>query len=167
MVAPSGEGAVRCMRMAMKGLDGKGVGKIDYINPHGTGTPVGDQSEIEAIREVFGKDMPPISSTKSLTGHSLGAVGVQEAIFSLLMMNNGFICESANIDELDPEFADVPIVAKRRTTSALTVSCRTASALAAPMRPWCSAACDALRQRTITRLRVAAGNSGPMRSDRL
>ena len=108
MVAPSGEGAVRCMRMAMQGIDGKGVGKIDYINPHGTGTPVGDQREIEAIREVFGKDMPPISSTKSLTGHSLGAVGVQEAIFSLLMMNNGFICESANIDELDPEFADVP-----------------------------------------------------------
>ncbi len=112
MVAPSGEGAVRCMRMAMAGLDGKGVGKIGYINPHGTGTPVGDQREIEAIREVFGKDMPPISATKSLTGHSLGAVGVQEAIFSLLMMNNGFICESANIDELDPEFADVPIVRK-------------------------------------------------------
>ena len=85
-------------------------GKVDYINPHGTGTPVGDKREIEAIREVFGSDMPPISSTKSLTGHSLGAVGVQEAIFSLLMMNNGFICESANIDELDPEFADVPIV---------------------------------------------------------
>ena len=97
-----------------QGLDGKGVGKIDYINPHGTGTPVGDQREIEAIREVFGKDMPPISATKSLTGHSLGAVGVQEAIFSLLMMNNGFICESANIDELDPEFADVPIVRERQ-----------------------------------------------------
>ena len=114
MVAPSGEGAVRCMRMAMNGLDGKGVGKIGYINPHGTGTPVGDQREIEAIREVFGKDIPPISATKSLTGHSLGAVGVQEAIFSLLMMNNGFICESANIEELDPEFADVPIVRKRQ-----------------------------------------------------
>jgi 3-oxoacyl-[acyl-carrier-protein] synthase I len=113
MVAPSGEGAVRCMRSAMQGFDGKGVGRVDYINPHGTGTPVGDQREIEAIREVFGKDIPPISSTKSLTGHSLGAVGVQEAIFSLLMMNNGFICESANIDELDPEFADVPIVRKR------------------------------------------------------
>jgi 3-oxoacyl-[acyl-carrier-protein] synthase-1 len=114
MVAPSGEGAVRCMRLAMDGLDGKGVGKIGYINPHGTGTPVGDQREIEAIRQVFGKDMPPISATKSLTGHSLGAVGVQEAIFSLLMMNNGFICESANIDELDPEFADVPIARKRQ-----------------------------------------------------
>jgi 3-oxoacyl-[acyl-carrier-protein] synthase-1 len=114
MVAPSGEGAARCMRMAMQGIDGKSVGKVDYINPHGTGTPVGDQREIEAIRQVFGKDMPPISSTKSLTGHSLGAVGVQEAIFSLLMMNSGFICESANIDELDPEFADVPIVRKRQ-----------------------------------------------------
>jgi 3-oxoacyl-[acyl-carrier-protein] synthase-1 len=119
MVAPSGEGAVRCMRMAMKGADGKGVGRIDYINPHGTGTPVGDQREIEAIREVFGKDVPPISSTKSLTGHSLGAVGVQEAIFSLLMLNNGFICESANIDELDPEFADVPIVRRRQDNADL------------------------------------------------
>jgi 3-oxoacyl-[acyl-carrier-protein] synthase-1 len=107
------------MRMAMKGADGKGVGRIDYINPHGTGTPVGDQREIEAIREVFGKDVPPISSTKSLTGHSLGAVGVQEAIFSLLMLNNGFICESANIDELDPEFADVPIVRKRQDNADL------------------------------------------------
>ncbi|HUC45291.1 MAG TPA: beta-ketoacyl-ACP synthase I [Hyphomicrobiaceae bacterium] len=113
MVAPSGEGAVRCMRSAMQGFHGKGVGRVDYINPHGTGTPVGDQREIDAIREVFGKDIPPISSTKSLTGHSLGAVGVQEAIFSLLMMNNGFICESANIEELDPEFAGVPIVRKR------------------------------------------------------
>jgi 3-oxoacyl-[acyl-carrier-protein] synthase I len=114
MVAPSGEGAVRCMRMAMQGADGKSVGRIDYINPHGTGTPVGDQREIDAIRQVFGKDVPPISSTKSLTGHSLGAVGVQEAIFSLLMLNNGFICESANIEELDPEFADVPIVRARQ-----------------------------------------------------
>jgi 3-oxoacyl-[acyl-carrier-protein] synthase-1 len=119
MVAPSGEGAVRCMRMAMQGFGGKSVGRIDYINPHGTGTPVGDQREIEAIRQVFGKDMPPISSTKSLTGHSLGAVGVQEAIFSLLMMNNAFICESANIDELDPEFADVPIVRKRQDNADL------------------------------------------------
>jgi 3-oxoacyl-[acyl-carrier-protein] synthase I len=119
MVAPSGEGAVRCMRQAMAGFDGKGVDKIGYINPHGTGTPVGDQREIEAIREVFGKDMPPISATKSLTGHSLGAVGVQEAIFSLLMMNNGFICESANIDELDPEFADVPIARARQDAADL------------------------------------------------
>ena len=119
MVAPSGEGAARCMRMAMQGFDGRPVGKIDYINPHGTGTPVGDQREIEAIRQVFGKDMPPISSTKSLTGHSLGAAGVQEAIFSLLMLNNGFICESANIDELDPEFADAPIARKREDNANL------------------------------------------------
>jgi 3-oxoacyl-[acyl-carrier-protein] synthase I len=114
MVAPSGEGAVRCMRMAMKGPEGKGVGKVDYINPHGTATPVGDKIEIEAIREVFGGDVPAISSTKSLTGHSLGAAGVQEAIFALLMMNNGFVCESANIDELDPDFRGVPIVLQRQ-----------------------------------------------------
>jgi 3-oxoacyl-[acyl-carrier-protein] synthase-1 len=114
MVAPSGEGAIRCMRTAMQGNDGKGVGQIDYINPHGTGTPVGDEREIDAIRQVFGKNLPPISSTKSLTGHSLGAAGVQEAIYALLMMNNRFICESANIDELDPAFADVPISRKRQ-----------------------------------------------------
>jgi 3-oxoacyl-[acyl-carrier-protein] synthase-1 len=114
MVAPSGEGAVRCMRIAMKGSEGKGVGKIDYINPHGTATPVGDKTEIEAIREVFGSNVPAISSTKSLTGHSLGAAGVQEAIFALLMMNNGFVCESANIDELDPDFRGVPIVLQRQ-----------------------------------------------------
>jgi 3-oxoacyl-[acyl-carrier-protein] synthase I len=114
MVAPSGEGAVRCMQLAMKGMDGKGIGeKIDYINPHGTGTPIGDLREIEAIRKVFNGDIPKIAATKSLTGHSLGAVGVQEAIFSLLMMNNGFICESANIEEIDPDFADVPIVRER------------------------------------------------------
>jgi 3-oxoacyl-[acyl-carrier-protein] synthase-1 len=115
MVAPSGEGAVRCMRSALSGLDGGGVGgKIDYINPHATATPVGDLREIEAIREVFPKDVPQISATKSLTGHSLGAIGVQEAIFSLLMMNNGFICESVNIEELDPAFADMPIVQERK-----------------------------------------------------
>jgi 3-oxoacyl-[acyl-carrier-protein] synthase-1 len=113
MVAPSGEGAARCMRQAMKGLDGKGVGKVDYINPHATATPIGDQREIEAIREVFGSDIPTIAATKSLTGHSLGAIGVQEAIFSLLMMNNRFVCESANIEELDPAFADIPIARKR------------------------------------------------------
>jgi 3-oxoacyl-[acyl-carrier-protein] synthase-1 len=113
MVAPSGEGAVRCMQLALAGMDGKGIGgKIDYINPHATSTPAGDGPEIDAIRQVFGAGdkCPPISATKSLTGHSLGAIGVQEAIFSLLMMNNGFICESANIDDLDPEFADMPIV---------------------------------------------------------
>lgn len=114
MVAPSGEGAARCMRQAMKGLDGRDVGKIDYINPHATSTPVGDSREIDAIREVFGNETPAISATKSLTGHSLGAIGVQEAIFSLLMMNNGFICESANIDELDPEFEGLPIVRERK-----------------------------------------------------
>ena len=114
MVAPSGEGAVRCMRMAMRGVEGKGIGKVDYINPHGTSTPVGDAVEIDAIRTVFGKEVPPISATKSLTGHSLGAIGVQETIFSLLMMNNGFICGSANIEELDPAFSDIPIVQQRR-----------------------------------------------------
>jgi 3-oxoacyl-[acyl-carrier-protein] synthase-1 len=89
--------------------------KIDYINPHATSTPAGDPPEIQAIRNVFGTGdtCPPISATKSLTGHSLGATGVQEAIYSLLMMNNGFICESANIQELDPVFADMPIVRKR------------------------------------------------------
>jgi 3-oxoacyl-[acyl-carrier-protein] synthase-1 len=114
MVSPSGEGAVRCMRLAMKGSDGKGVGKIDYINPHATATPVGDLKEIEAMREVFaGQEIPKISATKSLSGHSMGAIGVQESIFSLLMMNNGFICESANIEELDPAFEDMPIVRSR------------------------------------------------------
>ncbi len=111
MVAPSGEGAIRCMRQALATVKTP----IDYINPHATSTPVGDQKEIEAIREVFGagEKCPPISATKSLTGHSLGATGVQEAIYSLLMMNNGFICESANIQELDPAFADMNIVRKR------------------------------------------------------
>ena len=114
MVAPSGEGAVRCMQKALEGFDGKSVGKIDYINPHGTATPVGDAKEIEAIRTVFGKSIPAISATKSLSGHSLGAIGVQEAIFSLLMLNNGFIAESANIEEIDPAFADMPIARKRQ-----------------------------------------------------
>src|SRR5918997_2328823 len=112
MVAPSGEGAVRCMRMALQNVKTP----VDYINPHATSTPVGDEKEIEANREVFGSGgkCPPISATKSLTGHSLGATGAQEAIYSLLMMNNGFICESANIEELDPAFADMPIVRERR-----------------------------------------------------
>ncbi len=110
MVAPSGEGAVRCMRMALQGVNAP----VDYVNPHATATPVGDAKEIEALREVFGDKCPPISATKSLTGHSLGAAGVQEAIYSLLMMNNGFICESANIQTLDPAFADMPIVRERR-----------------------------------------------------
>jgi 3-oxoacyl-[acyl-carrier-protein] synthase-1 len=110
MVAPSGEGAARCMKMALASVKAP----IDYINPHATSTPIGDVKEIEAIREVFGARVPPISATKSLTGHSLGAAGAQEAIYSLLMMNNGFICESANIQTLDPAFADVPIVRERR-----------------------------------------------------
>lgn len=109
MVQPSGEGAARCMRLAMSTVNEK----VDYINPHATSTPIGDLREIEAIREVFGNDIPPISATKSLTGHSLGAAGVQEAIYSILMMQNGYICESANIEELDPEFADIPVVRKR------------------------------------------------------
>jgi len=115
MVAPSGEGAVRCMKMALATVKAP----VDYINPHATSTPIGDLKEIEAIREVFGGKAPPISATKSLTGHSLGAAGAQEAIYSLLMMNNGFICESANIRTLDPAFADMPIVRERRDNVAL------------------------------------------------
>ncbi|MEQ9689322.1 MAG: beta-ketoacyl-ACP synthase I, partial [Bauldia litoralis] len=110
MVQPSSEGAARCMRMT---LDQVGDRKIDYINPHATSTQVGDLAEIKAIRSVFGTDAPPISATKSLTGHSLGATGVQEAIYCLLMMNNSFIAASAHIDELDPEFADMPIQRER------------------------------------------------------
>jgi len=109
MVAPSGEGAVRCMRQALSTVKGR----VDYVNCHGTSTPVGDEKEIGAIREVFGDDMPHIASTKSLTGHSLGAAGVQEAIYSLLMMQAGFVGESAHITELDPSFEGVPIVRKR------------------------------------------------------
>lgn len=112
MVAPSGEGAERCMRMAISTLKAP----IDYINPHATSTPVGDLKEIEALRRVFGAGdkCPPISATKSLTGHSLGAAGVQEAIYSLLMMQNSFIAESANIQEIDPAFEDMNIIRKRR-----------------------------------------------------
>ena len=109
MVSPSGEGAVRCMKMALADIGEK----VDYINPHATSTPIGDVKEIEAIREVFGDKCPPISATKSLTGHSLGGAGVQEAIYSLLMMSNGFIAASANIESLDPDFADMPIVRER------------------------------------------------------
>jgi 3-oxoacyl-[acyl-carrier-protein] synthase I len=110
MVAPSGEGAVRCMRAALETVKGG----IDYINPHATSTPVGDIPEIDAIREVFGRDtMPPISATKSLTGHSQGAAGVHEAIYTLLMMRHGFIAESANIEEIDPAVADANIVRRR------------------------------------------------------
>ena len=114
MVAPSGEGAARCMNNSLNGFDGKRIEKIDYINPHATATPIGDLKEVEAIRTVFGKRVPAISATKSLTGHSLGAAGVQEAIYSLLMMKNGFVCESANIAEIDPAFADLPIARERQ-----------------------------------------------------
>jgi 3-oxoacyl-[acyl-carrier-protein] synthase I len=109
MVVPSGEGAMRCIRQAISTVKGP----IDYINAHGTSTPVGDLAEIRALREVFGDRIPPVNSTKSLTGHSLGAVGAQEAIYSILQMQNGFIAESANIEELDPEIADAPIVRSR------------------------------------------------------
>lgn len=115
MVQPSVEGAIRCMEMAMKDLDVP----VDYINPHATSTPVGDIKEIEALREVFGADCPPISATKSLTGHSLGAAGVQEAIYSLLMMQDDFIAASAHIEELDPDFADMPIVQETRENAGL------------------------------------------------
>jgi 3-oxoacyl-[acyl-carrier-protein] synthase-1 len=112
MVAPSGEGAVRCMRMALEGIKAP----IDYINPHATSTPKGDEAEIEAIRRVFGsgESCPPIAATKSLTGHAQGATGAQEAIYSLLMMRDDFICESANIEDIDPAFADMNIVRQRR-----------------------------------------------------
>jgi 3-oxoacyl-[acyl-carrier-protein] synthase-1 len=116
MVLPSGEGAVRCMRMAMQNLNGEEIG---YINPHATSTPLGDVREIEAIREVFGDKCPAISATKSLTGHSLGAAGAHEAIYSLLMMNNGFVCESANIENLDPEVDDMPIARNRKDNVAI------------------------------------------------
>ncbi len=109
MVAPSGEGAIRCMRQALSTV----ATPIDYINTHGTSTPVGDSKEMGAIREVFGEKMPYITSTKSLTGHSLGAAGVQESIYSILMMQGGFIGESAHIENLDPEFEGMPIVRKR------------------------------------------------------
>jgi 3-oxoacyl-[acyl-carrier-protein] synthase-1 len=118
MVAPSGEGAIRCMRAA---LAGAGNRKVDYLNPHGTGTPVGDIKEMEAVRQVFGDAVPAISSTKALTGHSLGAAGAQEAIYSLLMMREGFAAKSANIETLDPAFADLPILRERRDMALETV----------------------------------------------
>ena len=110
MVAPSGEGAVRCMRQALEGVEGP----IDYINTHGTSTPLGDVREVEAMREVFGEAIPPFSSTKSLTGHALGAAGSNEAIYALLMMQEGFIAASANIENIDPALADAPVVRQRR-----------------------------------------------------
>ena len=110
MVQPSGEGAVRCMRQALAGLNSP----VGYINTHGTSTPIGDVKELEAIREVFGNSIPPMNSTKSLTGHSLGATGVHESVYSLLMMEHNFIAASAHIDELDPEAEDMPIMLERQ-----------------------------------------------------
>ena len=117
MVQPSGEGGRRCMEMAMSGLDGP----VDYINPHATSTPVGDTSEIDSLRALFGSNCPLISATKSLTGHSLGAAGVQEAIYSLLMMQGNFIAPSAHIEEIDPAFADMPIVRERIDNAKLDI----------------------------------------------
>ena len=110
MVAPSGEGATRCMNLAIQSAGGRA---IDYLNPHGTSTPVGDSKEMDAVRAVFGEKAPAISSTKSLTGHSLGAAGAQEAIYCLLMMRDGFLAESAHIENLDPAFSDLPILRRR------------------------------------------------------
>lgn len=118
MVAPSGEGAVRCMKLALDQAKGR---TVQYLNPHGTSTPVGDSKEMQAVRDVFGKNAPLISSTKSLTGHSLGAAGAQEAIYCLLMMQGGFAAESAHIENLDPEFADLPILRERKDIELETV----------------------------------------------
>lgn len=117
MVAPSGEGAIRCMQQALSTVDGR----VDYLNAHGTSTPVGDLKELEAIRTVFGDTPPLVSSTKSLSGHALGAAGVHEAIYSLLMMEQGFVAASANISELDPAAAGMPIVRERRQADLQTV----------------------------------------------
>ena len=120
MVAPSGEGAVRCMKMAMHGVDTP----IDYLNSHGTSTPVGDVKELAAIREVFGDKSPAISATKAMTGHSLGAAGVQEAIYSLLMLEHGFIAPSINIEELDEQAAGLNIVTETTDRELTTVMCK-------------------------------------------
>ena len=117
MVQPSGEGAIRCMRQSMENV----TDSIDYVNVHGTSTPIGDIKELEALGEVFGDKVPPISSTKSLTGHGLGAAGVCEAIYSLLMMENGFITKSANIENLDPAAAGFPIVRETRDAELKTI----------------------------------------------
>jgi 3-oxoacyl-[acyl-carrier-protein] synthase-1 len=117
MVQPSGEGAVRCMRQALATLDAP----VDYLNTHGTSTSLGDLVELRAVRQAFGADVPPLSSTKSLSGHSLGAAGVHEAIYSLLMMRDEFLAASANIDELDPETSSFPIIRSTRSQRATTV----------------------------------------------
>ena len=117
MVAPSGEGAVRCMQMAMRDV----IEPIDYLNTHGTSTPLGDAVELDAVRNAFGAKTPPISSTKALSGHALGAASVHEAIYCLLMMRDGFIAGSANITELDPRAASFEIVRESRTAQLNTV----------------------------------------------
>ncbi|WP_369940449.1 beta-ketoacyl-ACP synthase I [Xanthomonas medicagonis] len=117
MVAPSGEGAVRCMHMAMQGVQAP----IDYLNTHGTSTPLGDVTELDAVRAVFGDSVPPLSSTKALSGHSLGAASVHEAIYCLLMLRDGFIAGSANIDALDPRAEGFPIVRETREATLRTV----------------------------------------------
>jgi len=121
MVAPSGEGAARCMRLAMGGFEGKATPRIEYLNTHGTSTQVGDAKEMEAVRAVFGQDIPLISSTKSLTGHCLGGAGAQEAIYCMLMMQGGFAAESAHIENIDPAFEDLPILRARKDGELNTV----------------------------------------------
>jgi 3-oxoacyl-[acyl-carrier-protein] synthase I len=121
MVAPSGEGAVRCMAMAMAGIGGQAVGTIDYLNTHGTSTPLGDIVELESVRKAFGDGVPPLSSTKALSGHSLGAASVQEAIYCLLMMRDGFMAGSANIATLDPRVEGFPILRESREATLDTV----------------------------------------------
>ena len=120
MVAPSGEGAVRCMQLALQGIEEP----VDYINTHGTSTPVGDMRELEAIREVFGtrNAMPAIGSTKSLTGHSQGATGVHEAIYTLLMMRDSFIAPSINIEEMEPEAGNIDIVTSPRLNQPINLA---------------------------------------------
>ena len=117
MVAPSGEGAVRCMKMAMAGVDRR----IDYLNTHGTSTPLGDVTELGAVREVFGADVPPLSSTKALSGHSLGAASVHEAVYCLLMMRDGFIAASHHIEQLDERCEGFPILRETREVRPDTV----------------------------------------------
>jgi 3-oxoacyl-[acyl-carrier-protein] synthase-1 len=122
MVQPSGEGAVRCMRQALRGFCGRDwTHEVKYVNTHGTATGIGDIRETEALRAVFGSNVPPFSSTKSLTGHSLGAAGVQEAIYSIIMLREGFLTASANIDELDPAFSDLPIIRTTQSSDAYSV----------------------------------------------
>ena len=125
MVAPSGEGAVRCMELALVGFDGNALtDKVDYINAHGTSTPVGDVKELDAVREVFGPRgyLPTVTSTKSLTGHSLGATGVQEAIYTMIMMKEGFIAGSANIENPDPAIGEIPVPSSRLDNAEITLA---------------------------------------------